>query len=397
MRILYAGTLPPHQGGSAISAAQILTGLARRGHDVHALGPMASGTGGDDAFASGQAEIAVHRFEVPAFAVEPAHVDLAAPLEGSLARSHVDSLLAFLRPDVLFTGRESYVCGCVDAADAAGVAAVSRLAGGWLYQGTLDRSLPPTRCAEWTRSLRLSDLVVVPARHMAEPAHRLGARRVEVVRNSIEVDAFRTAPRTGLRSRLGISPGDVVVTSVANLHERKRPADVLRAAELALAKDHRLRFVFAGAGTLAAELRTQVEAGSHGDRIRFLGWLDYDQIPSLLGLSDMVVLASSSEGLARISLEAQAAGRTLIASDIPPNREVVDDGVNGLLFGLGDVGALAARILTAAADPDLRRRLGAAARSRVEAHRIEDAVARYEELLAEPIGASPARRRLRVR
>ena len=70
--LLYVGLLPPHPGGSAISAGQILTGLARRGHTVRAVAPITTDAARDgDAFAARRPELEITRFTVPYFYVSP--------------------------------------------------------------------------------------------------------------------------------------------------------------------------------------------------------------------------------------------------------------------------------------------------------------------------------------
>ena len=83
------------------------------------------------------------------------------------------------------------------------------------------------------------------------------------------------------------------------------------------------------------------------------------------GLADFTVLASTSEGMSTTSVESMACGRPVVASAIPGSRELITDGVDGLLFPVGDTEAFAARILDAT-EPRLRGRMGAAARRKVE-------------------------------
>jgi glycosyltransferase involved in cell wall biosynthesis len=99
-------------------------------------------------------------------------------------------------------------------------------------------------------------------------------------------------------------------------------------------------------------------------------------------------MPSEAEGMARIYLETQAAGRTLVASDIPPAREVIEHGQTGLLFPLGDIQAFAARILEAAADASLRAHIGALARERVRPHDLESVGWKYSDAIQE-IAAGP--------
>ena len=76
----------------------------------------------------------------------------------------------------------------------------------------------------------------------------------------------------------------------------------------------------------------------------------------------------------------------LIASDIAAAREVVEDGVTGLLFPVGDVEAMANCIVRAAADTSLRAAIGARARAFAEAHTFETALDAYERAFAQAVG-----------
>jgi glycosyltransferase involved in cell wall biosynthesis len=89
-------------------------------------------------------------------------------------------------------------------------------------------------------------------------------------------------------------------------------------------------------------------------------------MPALLELADVVLNCSLSEGgMANSVLEALALGRAVLASDIPGNRTLVENGVTGFLFGgADDLAVKADRLLQ---DPDLRLRLGTAGRERVSA------------------------------
>jgi glycosyltransferase involved in cell wall biosynthesis len=99
-----------------------------------------------------------------------------------------------------------------------------------------------------------------------------------------------------------------------------------------------------------------------------------DDVAALWARAHVAVLPSHREGMPKALLEAAAAGRPLVATDVPGCRELVRDGVNGLLVPLGDVEALAAALDRLAGDAALRARLGAAARRAVEETYSEAAV-----------------------
>jgi glycosyltransferase involved in cell wall biosynthesis len=133
--------------------------------------------------------------------------------------------------------------------------------------------------------------------------------------------------------------------------------------------------------TLARALR-QLEPGSYraaivgdgpdredvaaelGDAGRLLG--EREDVSEQLAQADAFVLSSRSEGLPMAILEAMAAGLPVVATAVGGIPELVADGETGLLVPPGDPDALAAALRRLVADPELRRRLGEAARARVE-------------------------------
>src|SRR5262249_12833044 len=154
-------------------------------------------------------------------------------------------------------------------------------------------------------------------------------------------------------------------------------------------------FLVVGDGPGRAELERACSERGIADMFRFTGWVEHDRIPAFIHAADVVAMPSAGEAQARVYLETQASGRTLIASDIAAAAEVIEDRETGLLFRTGDVSDLADRILIAARDPELRAKIGRQARLRVEPHSLPSVAAAYSELLgsmkplAATAGASP--------
>ena len=121
-----------------------------------------------------------------------------------------------------------------------------------------------------------------------------------------------------------------------------------------------------------------------------LQWLGHvDDMPALFASVDVVVLPSYREGLPKGLIEAGACALPLVTTDVPGCREVVTDGVDGLLVPVRDAGALATAIARLHDDPVLAARLGAAARQRAldefdEQIVIARTLAVYQELLDPP-------------
>lgn len=99
--------------------------------------------------------------------------------------------------------------------------------------------------------------------------------------------------------------------------------------------------------------------------VEWWGW--QDDMRAVYENCHIVVLPSLGEGLPTALLEGAACGRPLVATDVPGCRDVVQDGVNGFLVPPGDAPALAKAFERLIQDRELRARMGAAARTRVEA------------------------------
>lgn len=205
-----------------------------------------------------------------------------------------------------------------------------------------------------------------------------------MIPNPVDLERFYpTTPSLRVRRRLAVGAGQLVVAHLSNLKPIKRPLDFVEAAKIAAREDERLVFVVLGDGPLHGEMKQACASHGIAERFRFPGWIDYELIPDALNCADIVVMPSAREGQARVYLETQACGRTLIASDIPAALEVVEDGQTGLLYKGGDVAQLAAKILLAASDPGLRRIVGRRARQAVASHSLTRIVALYDQLLGE--------------
>jgi glycosyltransferase involved in cell wall biosynthesis len=102
------------------------------------------------------------------------------------------------------------------------------------------------------------------------------------------------------------------------------------------------------------------------DRLIWLGHIDPDALADVLALSDVHVYLTVPFVLSWSLFNALAAGSVVIASDVAPVREVIQDGVYGLLCPLFDVDALARQALDVLADPTAFRPLAHAARRLID-------------------------------
>ena len=158
----------------------------------------------------------------------------------------------------------------------------------------------------------------------------------------------------------------------------------LEAAAQIVAERPETVFVVAGDGELRSMLEAEA-ARSLGGRIRFLGWTQ--DLGALYAALDVVMSTSLSEGTPVALIEALAAARPVVATDVGGVSEVVAHGRNGFLAASGDAEGLARAALDLLEHEELRRSMGGAGREdvaeRYPASRIAGRTADlYEQLLA---------------
>ncbi|MFT4613216.1 MAG: sugar transferase (PEP-CTERM/EpsH1 system associated) [Bacteroidia bacterium] len=183
----------------------------------------------------------------------------------------------------------------------------------------------------------------------------------------------------------------LVVGTVGRLTPVKDQQLLLRALAQ-LCRQHpdladRLRLLMVGDGPLREQL-TQLSAELGIDeQVWWAG--DRADIPELLGAIDVFVLPSLGEGISNTVLEAMACGLPVVATAIGGNLELVEPGVNGELFPVGDEQALVDVLAGLLRSDTMRKRLGDNARKRVtQGHNWDSTVAQYLDVYDALIGRS---------
>ncbi len=208
--------------------------------------------------------------------------------------------------------------------------------------------------------------------------------RLRVIRNGISPAApLAAAERTRIRAGWGAGPDEIVAGAVANYRSVKGLDRLVRVVAGLRAELPTLRLVLIGDGPLGPALEAQAASLGAGSIVRVNG--PEPDARHLVEAFDLVVSASAAEGLPNALLEAAAAGRPIAATAAGGTVEIVEDGRTGLLVPLGDEAALAAAVRRLASEPELRTRLGAAARAHVAAtfgmdRMVAEYAALYDEL-----------------
>lgn len=152
---------------------------------------------------------------------------------------------------------------------------------------------------------------------------------------------------------------------LGRLGERKGTYDLLHAIQRLQPRFPGLKLLLGGDGEIERVRAMATELGI-ARSVELLGWVDAERKRELFSRSAVYVLPSYNEGLPMSVLEAMAAGMPIASTPVGGIPEAVSDGVEGLIAPAGDVDALAKNLGRLLADGQLRERMGAAARSRVE-------------------------------
>jgi glycosyltransferase involved in cell wall biosynthesis len=212
--------------------------------------------------------------------------------------------------------------------------------------------------------------------------------RVRLIWNGAPLDEFAPVPREHsfrARRELGLPDDALVVGTIGRLNAQKGHRFLLEAAARLLPRQPGAR-VLAGDGDLMEDLRTQAATLGLSDRVVFAG--HRADVPDLLGALDVFCIASLYEGTPLALFEAMAAGKAIVSTSVDGCREVLEDGVTGLLVPPADAAALAEGLDRVLGDEDLRARLGHAARAASRRYDVRTCVdemqALYDDLLCGP-------------
>ena len=215
--------------------------------------------------------------------------------------------------------------------------------------------------------LRLCDQMTVVGPEVADYFTRtigIPRERVMVVPNAVDITKF-DCDRKAAREELGLSPHEVVIGTVGRLAPEKDQTTLLEAFRKIKGEHPPVRLVIVGDGRMSEELKSHANRIGVFDRTLFLGYRR--DIPKLLAAMDIFVLSSIREGLPISLIEAMAARKPVVSSDIGSVKDLVKNGQNGILVPPGDATAFGVVLERLIESSELRERLGEAGRCTVEA------------------------------
>lgn len=248
---------------------------------------------------------------------------------------------------------------------------------------------PVLRAAEWAVLRRPNDSFIAVSNWMRGEleAGGIAADRIQVIHCGGDPERFR--PELRQPERLRSTPESRVVLYPGRPTLVKGAGVLARAIPRVVERFPRAEFVFTGGG--AEEfLRLATLSPSVAGHVRFLGYLPYDDLPTVFASADLMIAPTYYEDFPIRILESLASGIPVVASEVGGIREVVVTGSTGTLVPPGDPGALADAIVDLLENDGLRSRLGANGRRRiVEEFSWQNAGQRTWELYRRVAGRLP--------
>lgn len=362
-------TCYPTYGGSGAVAAELGIQLSQRGHEVHFVSYAPPFR-----LPSFQQNLFFHQvgtMSYPLFEHTPYTITLAAKMADVAVSEGIDLLhVHYAIPHAVSAYLAREVMG-------GGLRVLTTLHGTDITLVGTDPSLRSiTRLAidKSDRVTAVSSYLEQKTRETFQPT-----RPIRVIPNF--VDSARFHPGQDEARHRFARPGERILLHLSNFRPVKRVTDVIRIFAK-VRQEIPAKLLMVGDGVERPTAQHLAERLKIAKEVFFLS--RQDDIPSFMKVADLFLLPSEEESFGLAALEAMSCGVPVIASRVGGLPEVIEDGVSGILYPVGDVEGMSQGALQVFTDDSLHRRLGHAARRRVLEHFDAPCIVpRYEALYQE--------------
>ena len=204
--------------------------------------------------------------------------------------------------------------------------------------------------------------------------------RIIVIPNSVKPLDISLVDRAAVRKELGLHNDDIFLLSIGRLTYQKGHEFLVQAMSKVASQVPNAKAGICGDGPLRPQLEAQIVEAGLSSQVRLLG--AWEDISPLLASADIFILPSRWEGLSRALMEAMAAGFPVIASKVDGIKDLITDGVNGLLVPSEDAEALGKSILQLIDNAEMRKQIAAAGQAHVlQAHSVDDMCRKYYDFV----------------
>ncbi len=248
-----------------------------------------------------------------------------------------------------------------------------------------------------TRAVRRADQVVTICRGLRDDliARGIPGAKIGTVPNAVDIEHFSlsTGPDPALKARLGLA-GCRVIGFLGSFYAYEGLDLLIAALPRILEKAPDVRLLLVGGGPQEANLKAQAQSLGLADKVVFVGRVPHGEVSRYYDLVDLLAYPRHPMRLTELvtplkPLEAMAQGHLLIASDVGGHRELIEDGVTGVLFRAGDQSELARKALEALDLPDHGMSIRANGRRFVEQERNwANSIANYKAIYGAALNRS---------
>jgi len=197
------------------------------------------------------------------------------------------------------------------------------------------------------------------------------------LKNEIEVQREK-------RIELQLKEDDFVILCVAELNNNKNQRQLIEAIYKINEKYKNVKCLLVGTGEDEQSIQEFIDQLKLEKIVHLLGFRR--DIQELLAASDVVTLLSKREGLPKALLEALAASKPVVATNVRGNRDLVVDGDNGYLVPVSDIEATANAFIKILEDPIRRKKMGKTSKEIVKKYDLRETLSEMENIYNEALG-----------
>jgi 1,2-diacylglycerol 3-alpha-glucosyltransferase len=379
MRILIAGsTYPPQINGQSVFTGNLAAGMTGRGHDVLVMTPSCSNR------PSRTIENGVLRWSVRSLDLNFVHRDLyiAVDYEGMVSEA-----LDTFQPDIVHLQDSAPLNRCLlRHARSRNIPVIithhiGPAVGAPYFTWFTDLLGGKIEGFVWswiTSFLNKADILTAPSRAAANMlrCHHV-TPPVWAISCGVQIEDFQPKQDTDLSNFHG-EINCPTFLYVGRLDWEKRPEVILHALSLLPAGSAQL--ILAGTGAAEKELKVLAQKLQIEEQVLFLGDVQHEHVPALYQLCDIFVMPGDAESLSIATLEAMAAGKPVLAANSMALPELVETGVNGLLFQPRNHQHAAEQMQWFIDHERDWKRMGRASIQRAAPHSIPEVMTQYEIL-----------------
>lgn len=216
----------------------------------------------------------------------------------------------------------------------------------------------------WKVFMRNTSKLTAISNYLIDLAKRYGYKgEAFLVPNGVDIKKFSIFNFQFSKKDLGFKENDVVLITTSRLVKKNGIDDVIEALRLL---PENVKFIIIGSGRLEKSLKFKVQSLKLGNRVKFLGEINHDDIPKYLHASDIFIRPSLSEGMGNSFIEAMAAGLPVIATPVGGIPDFLADGETGLFCEVNNPKSIAQKVGEYTDRPDLMEKVKFNARKIVQ-------------------------------